>query len=338
MRLRFEAIDPSSMRPVRDITALIDADSDGYIERSTANELIDSGQLGYAGMATWLASLIRIFAYDDDMPQLCLGTFFATPTECQRLGRLIKGKIQLDSPLLALSSTLLPSLYVAASGASSATVIEDMCRMSGRATKLTPSAGASRYADPVFYEPGVSCLEVAQEAAARSGLVLGSDRFGFITTVPARPDAGSMQTWTTSPSLTDIISDISKTSSWYTSPTRVIATYTDTDTTIAAAASIPSSDRDAQTRGRHIDATVNVTDITVPSPSVLRGEAQKALDQMGIDFEWKFDAEFRDCDAGVPCRVTDTLAGETLTGIVSDIRVSLTPLMPVSVTLRGSVV
>lgn len=335
--LRFEAIDPSSMQPVRDITALIDADADSYIERSTANELLCSGRIGYAGLSTWLASLIRIYA-DDGNGQTCLGTFFATPTDCQHVGKLIKGTIQLDSPLLAMSSTLLPSLYVAGNGASSATVIADMCRLSGRAKRLTPSLGASRYAEPIFYEPGVSCLQVAQEAAARSGLVIGVDRLGFITTSPARPDAGSMEIWTTSPSSTDIISDIQKTSSWYTSPTRVIATYTGTDTTISASASIPASERDAQTRGRHVDATVTISDISSPSPSVLRGEAQKALGEMTVDYEWKFDAAFRDCDAGVPCKVTDLLAGETLTGIVSDVRVSLTPLLPVSLTLRGSVV
>lgn len=338
MRLIAEDIDPSTMKAIRDITDLIAYDDSSYVLTSTSAELVTSGEISFVGDSQWSIPIVRLFRQADDEAKICLGTFFATPKEIAGGGGLITGKIQLDGMLLALSSTRLSSTYIAASGATASQVISDMCRISGRPTNLSPEVGDHRYAAPVFYEAGSTCLSVAQEAAERSGVVLGSDTMGFITIESTTPNQGLLQTWTTSPSQTDIVSEVSKSLSWVTSPTRIIATYNDSDVTIAASASIGPSSRDATTSGRHIDETISLSDMTSPSIATLKAAAEKALKaQYGQD-EWSFQTLWRDdMFAGVPARIYDPEHSQVMDGVVTQVRTSLTDLMTQEVTVRGTV-
>ena len=331
-RLKVEAIDPGTMRAFRDITPLVSS-SGGSIEIDNSNELHTSGTLKYVGIDTWLSSLMRVNMINDDGSNHCLGTFFATPKDAERTGRLIQGELQLDSTLLALSSTLLPSTYVATIGATAKSVIADMCRIAGRAA-LIDTGGGARYGEPVFFEAGTSCLSVAQEAAAKAGFLLSTDKLGYIILNSRTPNPGEAERWTTA-SGTDITSIIKKSTSWVSSPTRVIATYNDSENTISASASIPESELDAATRGRHIDATVNITDMLTPDIVSLRNEATKAIQAQQIDSEWSFTSLMRDTDAGVPCKVIDIDQNEMLTGIVSHITIKLDELLTMDVTVRG---
>ena len=330
--LRVEAVDPGTMRAVRDITPLVSSEG-GVIERDDSNELRVSGSIRYAGISAWLSSLMRVSIADDDGHVTVLGTFFATPKDCQRVGNLLQGELQLDSTLLALSSTLLPSTYVATIGATTKSVVEDMCRIAGRPA-LIEHGGGGRYGEPVFFEAGTSCLSVAQDAVSKTSLILSVDRLGYITLVPSKPNPGEYESWTTSPG-TDITSMISKSTSWVSSPTRVIATYDDSDTTLSASASIAESELDAASRGRHIDATVSITDMLTPNLVTLQDEAQKALASNRIDSEWQFSSLIRDVDAGAPCRVTDINQHQRIDGIISHITIRLEELLTMDVTVRG---
>lgn len=335
MNLRVEAVDPASMRPIRDITDLVSSEA-GSIERSADADIPESGELHFAGMASWLSNLIRLTASDENA-SYTLGTFFATPSEVKRVRNLLTGTIHLDGTILGLSSTLLPSTYVATVGMSCQQVIIDMCRIAGRAERIvqTSAAGDARYTEAIFYEAGSSVLDVCKEAAAKAGIVLASDREGYIIIKPSTPDGGDWQSWTTSPSDTDIISEIDKSLAWMQSPTRVIATYTDSDVTLSASASIENSAMDASTRGRNIDANVNISDLPAPSIQALRAEALKALAQSQADAVWQFDSLFRDFDAGVPARVWEIDDNIVLNGVVSSVSISLDAMMTMSVTVRG---
>lgn len=337
MRLKVEAVDPASMQAVRDITDLISSEA-GHIDRSLDADIPETGELHFAGMAAWLANLVRITAIDDrDDTAYVLGTFFATPSDVKRVQSLLTGTIHLDGTLLALSSTLLPSTYVATTGMTCQQVIMDMCRIAGRAERIAQcaSAGNARYSEPTFYEAGTSVLDICKEAATKANLRLASDREGYIIIRPTEPDGGQWQLWTTSATDTDIISEIDKGLAWMQSPTRVIATYSDSEVTLSASAAIENSPMDADTRGRHIDAHVNVTDLASPSLISLRSEAEKALAQAQADVVWKFDSLFRDFDAGVPARVWEIDDSIILDGEVSNVSITLDAMMTMSVTVRG---
>lgn len=340
MRLIVHAIDPASMQPIRDITDLISSET-GSIERSLDSDIPESGEVHFAGLSSWLANLIRITAIDDDTgAEHVLGTFFATPSEVQRVHGLIAGTIHLDGTLLALSSTMLPSTYVATTGMASQQVIIDMCRIAGRAERITQHtlAGNARYAEPTFYEAGTPVLDICKEAAEKAGIRLASDRDGYVIIKPIEADGAKWQRWTTSPSSTDIISDIDMGLAWMQSPTRVIATYSDSDVTLSATASIEDSPMDASSRGRHIDSHVSITDLGAPSLLALRGEAEKALaQQQQQDVVWQFESLFRDFDAGAPAQVVDIDDSIVLDGRVSNLTISLDAMMTMSVTVRGAI-
>lgn len=337
MRIRVDAVDPASMAAVRDITDLISSEA-GHIERSSDADIPETGEIHFAGMASWLANLVRISAIDDDAgAEYVLGTFFATPSEVKRVQNLLTGTIHLDGTLIALSSTLLPSTYVATTGMDCQQVIMDMCRIAGRAERIAQcaSAGNARYSEPTFYEAGTSVLDICKEAATKANIRLASDREGYIIIRSNEPDGGQWQMWTTSATETDIISPIDKGLAWLQSPTRVIATYTDSEVTLSASAAIENSPMDADTRGRHIDAHVSVTDLASPSLIALRGEAEKALAQSQADVVWKFDSLFRDFDAGVPAQVWEMDDGIVLDGKVANVSITLDAMMTMSVTVRG---
>lgn len=337
MRLKVAAVDPASMQAVMDITDLISSEA-GHIDRSLDADIPDTGELHFAGMASWLANLVRISAIDDDAgEEYLLGTFFATPSEVKRVESLLTGTIHLDGTLLALSSTMLPSTYVATTGMTCQQVIMDMCRIAGRAERISQysASGNSRFTEPTFYEAGTSILDICKEVATKASLRLTSDREGYIIIRPTEPDGGQWQLWTTSPSASDIISGIDKSLAWVKSPTRVIATYSDSEVTLSASASISNSPLDADTRGRNIDTHVSVTDLASPSLISLRGEAEKALSQSQADVVWKFDSLFRDFDAGVPAQVLALDDEIILDGKVSDVSITLNAMMTMSVTVRG---
>lgn len=337
MRLIAESVDPSTLRANRDITSIIAYDTSGYIATSTSAELVSSGEISFVSDTMWSIPMIRLFRDSGRDGRACLGTYFATPKKIEGAGGVISGKIQLDGPLLALSSTRLPTTYVAASGATTSQVIADMCRISGRPSNLKKEIGDHRYASPVFYEAGTTCLSVAQEAAERSGVALGSDPLGFITIASSTPDSGRRQSWTTSPSQTDITSEVSRSLALITSPTRVIATYNDSDTTLSASASICPSSRDAMTSGRHIDETISVSDMTIPSIATLLAAAQKSLRAKSGQDEWSFTTIWRDIVAGVPATIYDPEHGQVMDGIVVQVKTFLSDMLTQEVTVRGSV-
>lgn len=332
MRLVVEAVDPSSLIAVRDITALVSAD-DGYVESSSSAELITSGEIKFGGYETWVSAMIRITALDGDIA-MPLGTFFATPQDVARSGSLISGTIHLDGPLLALSTTLLDSTYVAASGATSLTVIRDMCRISGRQDKISESDGNYRFADATFYEAGTSCLRVAQDAATRAGLALGADALGFITATRSSSVSGALARYDLD---TTIMGSINKGNSLYQVPSRVIATYQSSGTTLSASASLIADPQDASTRGRHVDKAISVGSMDVPSLGALVAEAQRQLDAEQASVEWAFDTLFQDVQAGTPAIVHDDASSETLIGRIVSVRTTLDAMMSQHLVVRGGI-
>ena len=324
--IRIAEVDPSSLMVTSDMTGYLVAGGD--ISMSISDQVYSSGHLTLAmPRDSHIPVALRVYADD-----VVLGTFFTTPTAIRRGGRLMTAELQLSSMLLALISTRLTTTYAITPAMTTSDVIRAMCRLAGRSHAIDDGVGIARYSEVVLRDAGSDCMSVAQDAATKAGTRLSTDRIGTVISQPL-VISGSGQTWTTTPGETDIISEIEKSYAWATSPTRVIASYTNSDVSMSVVASA-----DGLYRGRHIDAAVSVTDLPAVSWDVLRATARRELSDQRAQDVWKFTSLFRPTlKAGAPATVRDTIADEKISGMVTDMTISLSPGLPTEVTIRGEV-
>lgn len=328
MRIHFEAVDIGTMRPVRDITPIITTD-DAYIQQDLDSDVVVTGQAGFAGARCWLSAPIRVSISHDGVTEV-LATCWPTIKSVELVTRdVLRGTIQLDGMLSALDSTLLPTTYAIASGAKASQVIADMCSLAGIQSSIDPGVGDARYSDTIFYDVATSAMEVAQDAAERAGVRLTCDRLGYVTTAPKVSEASEAE-FVAGSTQSDIISEIDKSMSFLTSPTRVIASYTDNDTSIFTTIMAP----DAELRGRNYDVDLSVSDLPAPDVEMLRVIAQEALAEQSQE-TWGFSCLHREADAGDAVIVTDHRSHERLSGVIQSIRTSLSGLCQQDVTVRG---
>ena len=329
MRIQFEAVDIGTMRPVRDITPIITTD-DAYIQQDIDSDVVVTGQAGFAGARCWLSAPIRVSISHDGVTEV-LATCWPTIKSVELMTReVIRGTIQLDGMLAALDSTLLPTTYAIASGARASQVIADMCSLAGVQSSIDPLIGDARYGDTIFYDVATSAMEVAQDAAAKAGVRLTCDRLGYIVTAPRISEASETE-FIAGSTQSDIISDITKSMSFLTSPTRVIASYTANNQSIFTTVMAP----DAELRGRNFDMDLSVSDLPAPDVSMLRVIAEQALSEQSQE-TWSFSCLHREADAGDAVIITDHRSNERLVGTIQSIRTSLSGLCEQDITVRGA--
>lgn len=328
MRIKFEAIDIGTMRPVRDITPIITTD-EAYVQQDLDSDVVVTGQAGFAGARCWLSAPIRVSISHDGVTEV-LATCWPTIKSVELVTRdVIRGTIQLDGMLAALDSTLLSTTYAIASGTRASEVISDMCSIAGIQSSIDPLIGDARYGDTIFYDVATSAMEVAQDAAAKAGIRLTCDRLGYVITAPKVAEASEAE-FIAGSTQSDIISEIDKSMSFLTSPTRIIASYTDNDHSIFTTIMAP----DAELRGRTYDVDLSVSDLPAPDVEMLRVIAQEALAEQSQE-TWSFACLHREADAGDAVIVTDYRSHERLTGTIQSIRTSLSGLCEQDVTVRG---
>jgi len=328
MRIQFEAVDIGTMRPVRDITPIITTD-DAYVQQDLDSDVVVTGQAGFAGARCWLSAPIRVSISHDGGTEV-LATCWPTIKSVELMTReVIRGTIQLDGMLAALDSTLLPTTYAIASGARASQVIADMCSLAGVQSSIDPLIGDARYGDTIFYDVSTSAMEVAQDAAAKAGVRLTCDRLGYIVTAP-RISESSETEFIAGSTQSDIISDITKSMSFLTSPTRVIASYTSNNKSIFTTVMAPN----AELRGRNFDMDLSVSDLPAPDVGMLRVIAEQALSEQSQE-TWSFSCLHREADAGDAVIITDHRSHERLVGTIQSIRTSLSGLCEQDITVRG---
>lgn len=330
-RIIFSAVDLGTLQAVRDITPIISADDSATITQDSESETVWTGELQFAGARTWLEQLLRIHVVHDDGEDEIIGTFFPTLTSVERLDREIAvGKIRLDGTLSALDSTLLQTTYVIGRGQRASDVIRDMCSLAGVQSDIDSSLGDARYATALFYDVGASTLEVALDAAEKAGVSLTSDRTGQIV---IRSDAtiDTTSRFVAGGPRGDITSELQKSFSFVSAPTRVIASFTDSDRSIFT--TVQSDD----TPLRHRDMSLSVRDLPVEDIETLRAVAEQALSEERQE-TWSFSCLHRsDIDAGDWTEVEDTDTGEHLTGRIVSIQTHLDGLYEQEVTVRGTI-
>ena len=332
--VRFDAVDRGTLASVRDITPIITVDDGAYIEQSLGSAIFTSGEASFAGSRSWLNQLIRVSVCDDDGTQEVLGTFFPTLTDLALVTReVVAGKLRLDGTLVALQDTLLPTSYAISSGASSIDVITDMCRLAGVQANLDPAEGNYRFTDSIFYDVGESALNVASEAAELANIRLLSDRLGYVTARGNMSFRGGAR-FVSGSSDTDVVSEISKSFSFLTSPTRLIASYSSSDRTLFTTIDATGS-QDAETRGRNFDTSISVNSLPVESLEALRIVAQDALREQ-MEETWSFSCLHRLMDAGDLAQVRDFDADELLDGTIQSVKTYLSGLCEQEVTIKGS--
>ena len=332
----FEAVDLGTMRPVRDISPIITADVDAFVEQDIDSDIWTTGQCGFAGARQWLSQLIRVSRVEDGTKEI-LGTFFPSLTDVELLTReLATGTIRLDGTLVALKSTLLPTSYVIASGASAVEVIRDMCRLAGVHSDISASEGNYRFPEAIFYDAGESALSLASEAASLAHVRLVSDRLGYVTTRSVTSQRGG-EIFISGSSRTDLLSAVTKSYAFLTSPTRLIASYTSGDRSMFTSVGAEDSPQDAETRGRNFDTSLSVSTLPVDDLATLRAVAMEAFAEQQRE-TWGFVAEHRDIDAGDIATVRDYDSGEVLEGQIQSVRTLLTGLSEQEIVVKGDLI
>ena len=329
----FEAVDLGTMESIRDITPIITVSDGAFVEQSLSSETWTTGQIGFAGARSWLTQLVRVSVCEDDHKEI-LGTFFPSLSDISYLSREVAtGTLRLDGTLIALKGTLLPTSYVIASGASATQVIQDMCALSGVHADISKAEGDYRYPAPVFFDAGESALSVASEAAELAGVHLVSDRLGYVST---RGDASIRggATFVSGVSTTDLLSEISKSYAFLSSPTRIVAAFTDTGTALFTTVDLDDTPQGASTRGRNFDASLSVSSLPSPDLATLRAVAKDALIEQSQE-TWSFLCSHRELDAGDMAVVMDYDSSETLEGHVESIKTFLTGLCEQEITIKG---
>lgn len=331
MRIVFESVDPGSLEPVRDITPIIDSSEQASVSLDLDSDIGCSAQFGFVGNQAAIGNAVRISLVDDAGISETLITGFADVTESERMGKFETGSVELEGMLAALRDTCAPQAYVVPGGTSAASVINDICAQLGRPTAIPSDFGAGSYAQCIVYEAGTPWLTVAKEAAARCGMRLTQNRMGFVTLMPTGT-AAEEEHWLLSPGSTEIITRIEKTTPAEPSPTRVVATWSSADKSLAASA-------DAPVRGSHPrDVHLDVSDIEDPSTAVLAALAQQELDrQSQQESEWKFSVLYRSVDVGSIARITDLIDQSVMTGTITHIEFDMLPVLTMSVVVRGDV-
>lgn len=332
----YELISPETLTPIRDITHQVTAM--GSVTWDISDELAVKSQIDYVGDAPWPGYMIRC-SYTDGSISTPLCTCWATPTDARHDG-IASGSLEMSGVLLAMKSQLTESTYAISIGAHSTDVIADACIRCGRPSRLDALTGDYRYRATVVYDAGTPWLKIAQDAANHAGLRVTQDPMGFIVAV-RDGDGRPLHRWTTAGGGTSrLLGAIGKSSTFWTDPTRIIATYTDGDVTISAVApSERTGISDAQTRGRQIDAVLNVNELSDPSRAALLALARESMrDRALVRNEWNIVAGFAHVAPGDKAIITDVEAGQTLTGRVSSVEISLTPGLPtITTTVRGTV-
>lgn len=331
MKLIVESVDPGSLDPIRDITPIVDVSSSASASFDLDSDVTCSAEFGFVGNASAIGDVVRVSIIDDTGMSDTLVTGFASVIAAERIGKFETGKVEIEGMLAALRDTCAPQAYIVPGGTSAASVITDVCSQLGRPTAIPEDFGAGSYAQCIVYEAGTTWLTVAKEAAARCGMRLTQDRMGFITLAPTGT-ATEEVSWTLAAGATDITTRIEKTTPADPSPTRVVATWSSADKSLAASA-------DAPVRGAHPrDVHLDVSDIENPSIPVLAALAQQELDrQSQQESEWKFSTLYRRIEVGTQALVTDLIDTSVMTGTITHIEFDMLPVLTMSVVVRGDV-
>lgn len=336
MKLHVEAVDPFTLSAVRDVTGITD------LGESTLtwdeSDMGATGHLKYAGNRAFTRYLLRISA-DTSRGTIALGTYFAIPGDVKFVGEIMTGTLDLSSPLLGLSSTLTTSAYALNAGTTATSVITLAGRRCGRQVEIPSRYGEYRYADTIIYEAGTPWLQIAQEAAASMNARLVCDELGRVSIT--RPRLSETLHLTTQPGVTTLIANIEKTSSFATSPSRIIASYSDNNSQLEAVVNTRPLFREDQASGRHIDQVLSIRDLADPSyRGLLSAAREQAAASIAVEDEWTVKTTLADIAGTQPgdrVEVIDVSAHERFVGVVAEISTSLDPLLTTTVNMRGTV-
>lgn len=336
MTLKLEVVDPGTLTSVADISDMLIYDSSDSITWGLDDETALSGTIHYLSGREWDAELVRITRVDDNEVTV-LGTAYAVPGSHERIGSLHAGNISLMGTPLALRSTLIPSPYLVSS-APLDTILVQACDIAGMRFESNPDMSESAVSELQIFEAGTSCLSIAQAAAERVGGKISQTSTGEIVVRVPRV-TGSQESWTNRAGVSDITSEISKSSTRYDTPTRLIAAYTGAGDESEFMSTIIELDS-VYGSTRHRDVMLSVSDLESPSAEQLRARAEKYIDDAMspvITDEWSFDSVWKNVDIGETVTVEDADNSETLTGYVTALSIALAPGTPMKVTVRGVV-
>lgn len=329
-RIRIERVDPFTLASRG---AYDDATTGGSITWDASDEGRVSGSLPFLGELPGRGDMLRVMREDDTGAIRPLATCFWRYDG--RLGAGAQaGELSLISPLVALSGALTDAPYVIAAGARSQQVIEDICRRAWRPLTIASTTGDARYEVPVVYDVGTPLSKIAQDAAAAAGLIVSVDEWGFVTLVDQA--AAASWSWTDMPGVGSILGRIDRSTSFFDSPTAVIASWGDSDESVSATATL-SGERSAQALGRRIESRIDVQGAAGASYPALLGIAERQLAALDVTESWRFASEFTEARIHERATITSTAEGATLSGVIQHIEMSLDGLTSCSIQVNGVV-
>lgn len=329
MRILVQTIDPGTLTPIRDISAIVDISANASLSFDIDSDIFCSGSIGFSGNGSLVENaLIRLSRVTDTEIDV-LGTFFADTSGAERIGSLLVGELELEGILAELRDTCTPVAYVCAANVPCIDIIRDACQTLGRPTAIPDTLSSASFSETIIFEAGTSWLQICSEAAERCSMRLSQDALGFVT-LEQDPPQGAFTSWSLAPGDTDILGKIEKTAARKSAPTRIVATWSGSGNAISATVDAPA--RGLRKRDQH----VSVSDLPEASVAVLTDIAREELEKAsGLQDEWKFTALFKRVVCGAPCEVFDMVDSGKISGVVASIELELFPALAMTVTIRG---
>lgn len=336
MTLKLEVVDPGTLTAVADISDMLIYDPSDSITWGLDDETALSGTIHYLAGRSWDSEIVRLSRVDEESVTV-LGTAYAIPGSHEMIGSLHAGSISLMGTPLALRSTLISAPYLV-SAAPIDTVLTQACDIAGLRYDADPDMSESAVSELQIFEAGTSCLSIAQAAADRVGGHVSQTPSGEIVVRVPRL-VGPQESWTNRSGSADITSEISKSSTRYDTPTRLIAAYTGAGDNAEFMSTIIELESSYDST-RHRDVMLSVSDLESPSREQLLARAERYVEDSlspVLTDEWSFDSVWKNISVGETVTVEDADNSETLTGYVTSMSISLAPGTPMTVTVRGVV-
>lgn len=327
VKIEIQRVDPWSLT-ARGVWS--SAIAGGSVSWDSSSEMRLDGSIPFSGSLPGTGDMLRVVREEEDGRRQPVATGFWTFDGSLDDQSTTSGEVSLLSPLVALEGALTTGAYVIAQGARAQQVISDCCQKAWRPLLVDTTLSDARYMAPVVYEAGTSLLKIAQDAAATAGLELSVDAWGHVILV----DRTATAAWSWS-DLGDIIGKPRRSSTFWTSPTGVVATWEGEDDASLSATAYRGTL--AQGLGRRIETHIDAPSALGASYPALLGVASRTLDEMSVDEVWEIVVPWTTASIFEAAHVQLTSGGVEMRGVIQHVDVPLDAIMSCTLQIAGEV-